>query len=668
MTVQSNYQRWDKVNRHDTVGSFAEALQATAPSGVHAISLSENITLDVLVRASSGPLNQSIPVFFNDSVSKREERTGPFFSGEQMDPVAFPVTLAVSDPSVDRSVDVPLGWYAGYEGSEVVALVLDVLRAVSDAWGKELVLVGGSGGGFAALRFASLLNRPVSAFVWNPQTDILAYNRVTIDRYLTNSFPSLTVEPPSTTDWLTDRRTLCDEVGIGHSLVGEELHSPQDIDRLVYLQNVHDWHLAAHAIPYLKHHGFWDLGTGSRVLDPEHVVQVGDWGAGHAPLPHDLLASALGEFLNGRTPSLDIARAVALDATCDATSLTRAPKDLRGVGARLLKGATAASDPDWPIVTITLPREAPEPGYGGLRFGLVQAADGRRGQLVWFKETDRLEYDPDSRWGDAVLSVAVRDGMNHHLGEIPVTALEAVSTPAASTPAAARAFIYGSCVTRDAFQLGGLPRLADYYARSPIISAFGRRPAELPAEMDLEAIPSAFQRRMVTRDVEKSLPAALAGLTSRNVVIIDLIDERISVAQVEGGVLACSSEAAKAGLRAGTTSRLAVGEPGFMTAWERAADHLVNSLRGRRVILNKVFWATRDETGADLSERFPVELHNQSLQHMYRRLEVELSCDVVEYPEELLVADSQHRWGLSPFHFIEAFYAHFVTRVQEITG
>lgn len=666
MTAESDYQRWGEAHRHATAESFREALEGESPAGVHAFQLDEKVTLDVLVKGSPGPQDRSIPVFFNGNVPTREEKSGPFFSGGRIGPTVSPVTIAFSDPSVDRSVDVPLAWYAGYEDAEVTALVLEVLRAVSDAWGQELVLVGGSGGGFASLRFASLLDRPVSAFVWNPQTDILAYNRVFVDCYLNASFPSLAGEQPSPADWLAERRMLCERAGLDHSLVAGDLHSPQAIDRLVYLQNIHDWHLAAHAIPYLKHHGFWDLGTGSRVLDPEHVVQMGDWGAGHAPLPLDLLASALGEFLDGRIPSLDIARAVALDATCDATTLTRAPKDLRGIGPHLIQGATAASDPALPVVTVTLPEDAPEPGYGGLRFGLIQAADGRRGQLAWFKEADRLEYVPGSRWNEAVLSVAVRDGMNHHLGEIPVTVVETASTPAAQPPASARAFIYGSCVTRDAFQLDGLPRLADYFARSPIISAFGQRPAELPAQMDLEAIPSAFQRRMVTRDVEKSLPAALAGLAPHDVVIIDLIDERISVARVEDGVLACSAEAARAGLRPESDTRLSVGGPGFMTAWERAADQLVASLRGRRVILNKAFWATRDETGADLSERFPVELNNQSLQHMYGRLEAGLTCEVVEYPEELLIADSQHRWGLSPFHFIDAFYAHFVTRVQEI--
>ena len=126
-----------------------------------------------------------------------------------------------------------------------------------------------------------------------------------------------------------------------------------------------------------------------------------------------------------------------------------------------------------------------------------------------------------------------------------------------------RALIYGSCVTRDAFQLDGLPALHAYFARSPILSAFGPRMAKLPTGVDLSAISSKFQRTMVQRDMQKSLPAAMESLMDE-LVIIDLIDERFAVVEANGGVMALSVEAKRAGPtgRGATVHRPT--DPGFM--------------------------------------------------------------------------------------------------------
>lgn len=240
-----------------------------------------------------------------------------------------------------------------------------------------------------------------------------------------------------------------------------------------------------------------------------------------------------------------------------------------------------------------------------------------------------------------------------------------MAQPHPAAPSSRGAFIYGSCVTRDAFQLDGLPPLADYFARSPVISAFGRRPSSVPAELDLEAISSPFQRRMVKRDLEKQLPAALRNLTDE-IVILDLIDERIRVAESANGMIAISPEVARVGFRGGSGRQLKIGTPAHTAAWVRAADALADALRGRTVILNQAFWATHDDAGGDLSMKFDIETHNRALREMYAHLAAALDCHTVEYSQDLLVADSQHRWGLSPFHYIDSFYTHFVERFQAL--
>lgn len=228
-----------------------------------------------------------------------------------------------------------------------------------------------------------------------------------------------------------------------------------------------------------------------------------------------------------------------------------------------------------------------------------------------------------------------------------------------------RALIYGSCVTRDAFQLDGLPALHAYFARSPILSAFGPRVAALPDGLDLAALSSSFQRSMVQRDIQKVLPAAMRALDDE-VVIIDFIDERFSVVEVNGGVIAMSVEAKKAGLtpRGGVLHRPT--DPGFMDRWRVAADRMASALEGKRVILNKAYWALQDETGAALSDRFDVNRNNEILAAMFDHLEGSLDSAVIEYPADLLTANSQHRWGLSPFHYVDSFYEHFAAALRTI--
>lgn len=227
-------------------------------------------------------------------------------------------------------------------------------------------------------------------------------------------------------------------------------------------------------------------------------------------------------------------------------------------------------------------------------------------------------------------------------------------------------FIYGSCVTRDAFEFLDGHSIAQYVARSPIVSAMSEPIRSLPTGMDISKNASAFQRRMVTWDVQKVFPALLAE-SKHDTVIIDLIDERLRVLELGANqFLTYSPEAAKSGvtLRAGKVHNLMDND--FLPLWDSAAKRLISLLRPERVIINKVFWASQDQDGNELDTKFNVHVNNQVLRHMYTVLEDGLGCRVVEYPDEVTRANSEHRWGLSPFHFIDAFYHHFLTSMKSL--
>lgn len=676
-----DYSRWgEHHHEHNDAASFRGALESERNAGVHSLRMRDGETLDLQIVGEPGKDGRAIPVFFNGAVPARHDKSGPFFSGGRVGPLVSSGYLSVSDPAVDRDPDVSLAWYAGHEGLATRESILTALETVASVFRRELVFVGGSGGGFAALYYASRLNSDASAFVWNPQTDILAYNRTFVDTYLTQSFPAHCAATEETTTWLNQRSEECAAADVHRSVVTEEHHDPRSMRRLLLLQNISDWHLTAHTVPYLKAHGFMSVGTGSYVLNPNLTVQIANWGQGHAPLPTELVIDHLRAFLDsGRSP-LEIGRDVALDERCDPTVMSRAPMDLRPLVPEFHDQWSAAIEATTGSVRISL-GNIPE-GYGGLRLGLIQTSGTSREQLAWFSTDTTIVFPPEKLWPGAQLMVVARDGLNNHLlhlpvepdassAEVPTSDSQTVPTSIkevdAKEPAVtASLFIYGSCVTRDAFALLERPNVAEYVARSPIVSAMAAPAASLPVGMDIDLIDSAFQRRMVTWDAEKSLPGLLAN-TAHDAVVIDLIDERLGILDLgDGAVLSLSTEAVKAGLTRHAGTLLRVGDPDFLSRWDAAAQRLINLLQDERVILNRVFWAAEDQNGQDLTQKFPVDLNNQVLDHMYRILQEGLDCTVIDYPRNLMVADSEHRWGLSPFHFTRGFYVHFLESLREI--
>ena len=155
--------------------SFGEAAQWRP--GVHVIWLSPATHLDVLVVGDlhDATADRAVPVFLSGAVTGRNGASGPFFSGlGVMSEVGGPY-LCLSDPTLDHDSELALGWYTGLPGEGVREALAHLLATVHSRLGREVLLVGGSGGGFAALSLAEVTSVPTSVFVWNPQTDILRY-------------------------------------------------------------------------------------------------------------------------------------------------------------------------------------------------------------------------------------------------------------------------------------------------------------------------------------------------------------------------------------------------------------------------------------------------------------------------------------------------------------
>lgn len=93
--------------------------------------------------------------------------------------------LYVSDPMLYMSRDLGLTWYAGTADLDPMEVIIRRVQAMLPLVGltaENVVAYGSSGGGFAALRMASMMEG-ATAIAINPQTNIAKYERRSPDRY-----------------------------------------------------------------------------------------------------------------------------------------------------------------------------------------------------------------------------------------------------------------------------------------------------------------------------------------------------------------------------------------------------------------------------------------------------------------------------------------------------
>ncbi|WP_146112873.1 hypothetical protein [Arthrobacter sp. MYb214] len=99
--------------------------------------------------------------------------------------------IAFADPTMKMDVDqkMLLSWYLGGAGFDPA---LPILKAIKKAQGKtgskHVIFIGGSGGGYAALRISAMMPGSM-AFVQEPQTNIANYIESVVNTYFQIAWP-----------------------------------------------------------------------------------------------------------------------------------------------------------------------------------------------------------------------------------------------------------------------------------------------------------------------------------------------------------------------------------------------------------------------------------------------------------------------------------------------
>lgn len=239
-----------------------------------------------------------------------------------------------------------------------------------------------------------------------------------------------------------------------------------------------------------------------------------------------------------------------------------------------------------------------------------------------------------------------------------------------------RVAIVGSCITRDVWRFRGEagPQLL-YVSRTSLASLF----AAPPPGLKLRSTPPAGLRpqphRALVADLTKTALSALLAFQPTH-LIFDFIDERYDLLSAGGGLVTHSWELEVSGYRRQPTLRDARVAPRLSAATDRlwsegaaqfAAFVRATPLEGASLILHSARWADRKRTPRGLRPVTDVEIlpgrsanvvaHNALL----ARYEAEFTAlmppmATIAAPDERL-ADEDHLWGLSPFHYAPDYYA-----------
>lgn len=622
--------RWDSVDSF-TNGDFQD--------GVHVVSLESSPDLNIAIGGSPIERNLKVlPIFFSAAVVGRAGKSGPFFSGQAISQRLEVPWIAISDPTLDLNGGIDIGWYTGAANTDAQSQIELILTAIARKSRSELLLIGGSGGGFSALHFADKLGDRATAFVWNPQTAILAYAPHAVKAYLEASLGPGAREAFERGQ-IEDVKADLTNGGIRATLTDPDYTGPR---RLFFLQNSTDWHVREHAAPFIKSQGFEHRGRGLYSNDKGYAVLLSRFGDGHAVPPTPLIEAIIRKLLDPSRSARSVYNEIASEGLIATKDLKKLPRDLRAEPVDIANTTDLSIRQVDGLTTATLITKGFSLGEGGVTVNFrFWAHDGSPISHKIEPVGTAVSASPASR-----VKATISDGFGNRLGEL---------SSKAQTPRGIdenkNIFVYGSCVSRDAFEFPHDFNLVSYVARSPLGSSFSQRVSSLQ-DLDLSPNSSAFQRRMVETDLKKLLGPKLAA-SDFDILLIDLIDERLSLLQSDGGIATRSPELLACGMKDERGKILRSTSEEHYRAFVAGWDNLLKVVHPSRIVVSKAYWAQ----GVDEFHEATQDA-NRHLDRLYKHIFKSGAVKAIEYPVETLRTDQFHRWGPSPFHYVSDFYRH----------
>ncbi|MDR2342174.1 MAG: heparinase II/III-family protein [Campylobacteraceae bacterium] len=237
--------------------------------------------------------------------------------------------------------------------------------------------------------------------------------------------------------------------------------------------------------------------------------------------------------------------------------------------------------------------------------------------------------------------------------------------------------IFGSCVTRDAFEFTDKEKvkLVRYFARSSLGSAYSNAKVK---NIDISSIESNFQRSIVASDLDKEFPVFLEN-SEFDYIVYDAIDERFNLLEMQDGSFCTLSNELKQvenGYKQFIKREIPSAFDEFFAHWEKGWNSFIKQLErlGKRssLLINKVFWAKKTISGDNFLPSYTdggINKANAFLAKLYERMSQDIPQNqFIEFDDDLLIGSDNHKWGKSPFYYVDRYYKHFAEIMSENVG
>lgn len=231
-----------------------------------------------------------------------------------------------------------------------------------------------------------------------------------------------------------------------------------------------------------------------------------------------------------------------------------------------------------------------------------------------------------------------------------------------------RVAIIGSCVTRDLFEFQSKLlsefEICFYAARSSIVSTL----APPCTDVRMKISSDTFESRVALIDFEKSLWIKLRD-SRPDIILVDLIDERIGLISYGGSWLTASGPIIKSLER--LDIKFEIHRPWSqqvtrLRSWaaKRFIENVVNICPN--ILIHSAMWATEyiDKFGLirefDTSEtKTLINLNNQIIENTLREFDESLApIDYIGgFETNCMRAGGDHKWSFSPFHYDSKYYS-----------
>lgn len=253
----------------------------------------------------------------------------------------------------------------------------------------------------------------------------------------------------------------------------------------------------------------------------------------------------------------------------------------------------------------------------------------------------------------------------------------------------ARIAVIGSCITRDLWPLReAAPKNLLYISRTSLASLLSPPAAGYVSQADPPDGLTRYQHMAVETDLQKTgLAQVMAHRPSH--LIFDFIDERFDLLRLASGALVTHSWELESG---GYLEQAALAGPVAIPRLSGACDRLwresltqlagllqMTVLREAQIILHSARWADHQATPSGTPRPLdgpphiwdgrPTDLdaHNHMLaRYEAHFLEMIPGARVVRARRAHQIADPDHRWGLSPFHYVPAYYDEIRAALAEL--